>query len=141
AISFVIWRNEGSPSTHTGGGNTDGCCCSASSGAFPFTRVTVLLIKSSLAGLSRIANLFQVTDVGPGSQFIQHLISPLAAQQLRHAAARVLQVAEDNRLRGAGLLARRLDFSIRQGAPALERDIFSQLNPLHAHAAFLHHAA
>src|SRR5687767_8869367 len=84
-------------------------------------------------------DLRQVADRGAGVQRVQRGVVPLAGVELRHLALRVAQVAEADRLRGAGLLAGGLHLAFADGAPLVLRDLPPELDALHAEGALLHH--
>src|SRR4051812_21583408 len=88
ATSSVTSCKEGSPSTHSGGG-------SVSAGGTMGTR------RESSAPSSRassyptgMAHLLQIRNVGSRAELFEHLVRPLAMRQERHAALRVLEIAE-----------------------------------------------
>ena len=64
----------------------------------------------------------------------------MASLQLRNPALRVFEVAKDNGLGGACLLACSLDVAIGEITLSLQGNVLGQLDPLHAHAALFHHS-
>src|SRR5471030_2074551 len=98
-------------------------------------------IRHGLGRLQRVPERFQVSDVGPRSQIFEDPVEPPVAVQFGYAAPGIFEVAEDDRLRGASLLAGGHDIAVRQFPLTLQRAVLRQLNPLHAQAALLHHAA
>src|SRR5438874_5282847 len=90
---------------------------------------------------SCVPDLCEVRDVGPRAELFEHAIPPLLPAQSRHAAARIREVAEDDGVGRADLLARRLDVPVGDGASVALGLELARLNALHAQAALLHHAA
>src|SRR5215813_15092872 len=100
-----------------------------------------------VAGLSllrslylRIPDFFWVPHIGAGSEFLQHHVMTPVLLKSRDQAVGILHVSENNRSRGAGLLACRLDVAFKHLALLLQSDILGELNSLHAETALLHHA-
>src|SRR5215218_10423230 len=105
--------------------------------------------RGSSIGCSESATLFtdlrvDVPDRGQigrpraGVQLAEQRVVPLPGLQLRHAAARIVEVAEDDRVGRTGLLARGLDLAIGDAALALLRFDPRLVDPLHAVGALLH---
>src|SRR3984957_4035805 len=71
----------------------------------------------------------------------QHAVSPRLLLKLAHLARPVINIAEDDRIRRAGLLARRHNLAVADLAVFLVRVDLRPVNALHAVAALFHHAA
>src|SRR5262245_44187313 len=71
-----------------------------------------------LSGRRLAQHLLQVRDRGIGVDLLEDLVAALVGDHLRHPARRVHEVAEVDRSRRAGLLARRHDVSVA-GVPSL----------------------
>src|SRR5687767_5231203 len=113
-MSSVIWWSVGCPSTQRGS--------------------AAWLVLS-------MAHLLQIGDVRARAELLQHAVGALAGEQLRRAAGRVLEIAEHDRLGRAGLLAGGLDRPVGDRLAGLDARVLPLLDPLHAQAALLHHAA
>src|SRR5271169_1304644 len=88
-----------------------------------------------------IAQHRQMSGAGAGVHFGQQRIIQLFGLQLGHAAGGVIDVAEDDGLRGADLLAGRLNFAVAHFAAVLLRVDFGFVDALHAVRALFHDAA
>src|SRR5208282_4457846 len=72
-----------------------------------------LMVISRSAFSSRIADLGQIPVSRPRIQFrVQQAVRAVVLMPLRHFRIRIVQIAEDDRLRRARLLARRHDIPI-----------------------------
>src|SRR6187200_1093999 len=77
------------------------------------TRATPLAIPSLLAARRcLVADQFQIANGRLGVQFFEHAERTLAGRRRRHAAVRIVQVAEHDRLGRTGLLAGGLDRTV-----------------------------
>src|SRR5215831_16739064 len=89
----------------------------------------------------QVQNFSEVAGPRTGVLVGDYLVHPLVLVQLRHLAGLVVEIAEGDDLRRAGLLASRDDFAIADRAILLVRFDLGCVNALHAVAALLHHAA
>src|SRR4026209_714082 len=108
ATSSVISLSAGSPSIHRrdrGPGADSAYAC-----------VTDGVIGS---GLRPVPDLRQVADARPGSKLFEDPVAARAPMQQRHAAVQIREVSEDDGLRGADVLACRLDVAVGWTAPLL----------------------
>src|SRR5581483_3864733 len=91
--------------------------------------------------LGTITHDGQITHGRTDVKLFQHPVAPPIRHHLADLAVRVIEVAEVDRLRRAGLLACGLDRAVRDFfTPPLGLDL-GFLDPLHAERALLHHAA
>ena len=89
----------------------------------------------------RVAHRRQIGRARPRVEVLEHRVVAWARLQLRHAAVRIVDVAEDDRVGRAHRLARRHDLAVANLATfALGLDARG-VDALHAVGALLHHAA
>src|SRR6185369_5697055 len=89
----------------------------------------------------RVLQLRQITRARLRVQLAQQRITTIAVLQLRHAAVRIVDVSENDRLRRTNCLTRRDNVAVSQLAILELRLNLSTLNALHAVSALLHHTA
>src|SRR5713101_7298577 len=89
----------------------------------------------------KMADLFQVVDVGTRAELLEEVVGALIAREEGDAALRVLEVAEDDRLGGARIFASRSNVAVRERRLLLQRRVLRELDTLNAETALLHHAA
>src|SRR5882762_8394533 len=82
----------------------------------------------------------QVGDRGLRVQTRQHMIAARVTGELEHARVPVVEVAEYDRLRRTGRLARGDDVAVAHVAVLESRLVLGAADALHAEGAFLHHA-
>src|SRR5580704_14583410 len=80
-----------------------------------------LRVLRSLRRTSRLPHELQVPDGRLGIELVEHAVGALACRERGHAAARVVKIAKDDRLRRTRLLARGLDRSVRERLTQAER--------------------
>src|SRR5262249_39937918 len=83
----------------------------------------------------------QIRRPRPGVELADERVVALFGFELRDAAARIVEVAEHDRVSRARLLTRRLDLAVGYPAVPLLRFDLCGVDALHAVGAFLHHAA
>src|SRR4051812_3787791 len=71
-------------------------------------------------------DLFQVTDVGPRSEVVEHPVGAPPGEQLADPAAGVGEIAEHDGARRAGLLAGGRDVAVRQRAALQQRLVLAE---------------
>src|SRR5204862_2092093 len=82
-------------------------------------------------------------EIGDGWFRVQpgeDVVAARIAGQLRHARAPIVEIAEDDRVRRAGLRARGRDVAVPHRAVLEPRLILRAADALHAERALLHHA-
>src|SRR5256712_4543810 len=85
-------------------------------------------------------DLPEVRDRRARPDLLQDVVGARRASELRHRALLVLEIAERDRARRAGLLARGEDVAVLHGALVVAGVVLARDDPLHAHRALLHHA-
>src|SRR5262249_54497919 len=83
---------------------------------------------------------FEIHDLRLRADVLEQLLAPARRPELRDLALGIVEVAEDDRRRGTGLRARRLQFAVLELALAGFGVDLGGLDPLHAERAFLHDA-
>ncbi|HVT27627.1 MAG TPA: hypothetical protein VHE81_06375, partial [Lacipirellulaceae bacterium] len=84
--------------------------------------------------------LRKIGCAGPGIQLREKRIIQFFRFSLRYGVLRIINIAENDRLRGTDLLARRFDSPVGNVGVMNARGDFRFADALHAVRAFFHHA-
>src|SRR5690625_3280091 len=83
-------------------------------------------------------DFLQIDDPGLGIQLAQDLVSPAGGSDTSDPRVRILDIAEDDRVRRTGLRARGHDLAIHHATILELRISLGTTDPLHAEGALLH---
>src|SRR5438876_821285 len=99
--------------------------------------------RSAIGSRIRCAAVYHLREIRDRRQGVEPSEDVIAARVLRegrHARGLVVQVAEHDRLRRAGLRARGRDVAVLHFSILEPRPVLGTADPLHAEGALLHHA-